>query len=253
MTKEREKDDIMNDPQAFRQRVRLAAVQVEGLRPEELAAALAYEVEPFSGITADVAEVRYKPVEEDDPSVRVYDVAVRRRVGRRIGRGDLGRWLRPALVVGALILLLVGADFAWQSWHLSHLGRIVARQGILDSQVSGIRTVARQKREEARLIREGRQSMERAQAEVAQLRSAYREILAEIATACGERAVVESMAGGPRQIVLRAAALSADAAAETMSILSTRGATCGWILEPGPIAVHGTGPLTTFECVLNHD
>ena len=42
MTKEREKDDIMNDPQAFRQRVRLAAVQVEGLRPEELAAALAY-------------------------------------------------------------------------------------------------------------------------------------------------------------------------------------------------------------------
>ena len=75
-------DSVMDDPSAFRQQVRIAAVQVTGLRPDELAAALAYEVEPLSGIPAAEAELAYSPVVDPDPTVRVYDVAVRRRKNR---------------------------------------------------------------------------------------------------------------------------------------------------------------------------
>ena len=71
-------DSVMDDPSAFRQQVRMAAVQVTGLRPDELSTALAYEIEPFSGIPAAEAELAYSPVVDPDPTVSVYDVAVRR-------------------------------------------------------------------------------------------------------------------------------------------------------------------------------
>lgn len=253
MNKSGNKNDVRNDPTAFRQQVRMAAVQVAGLRPEELTAALAYEVEPFSGIPADEAEVAYEPVEDADPSIRVYEVAVRRRTRGTGGRGGLERHLKPAVVVGCALLALVGIDFGVMAVRTARLEKVVARQGLLDAQVNGVRNAARQKREEIRAIREGRQAAERAQDAAARLRAAYAEMLSEIAAACETRAVVKSIGGGARQIVLRAVGLSTAAAAETIENLSLRAAKCGWRLETGPIAVQGTGPMANFECVLSHD
>lgn len=253
MNKRGNTNDVRNDPTAFHQQVRMAAVQVAGLRPEELATALAYEVEPFSGIAADEAEVAYEPMAESDPSIRVYEVAVRRRTHGRSGRGGLERYLKPAIAVGIVILVFVGLDFGWTAWRKTRLEKVVARQSVLDAQVNGVRNAARQKRDEIRTIREGRLAAERAQDAAAQLRAAYAEILSEIAAACETRAVVKSIGGGARQIVVRAVALSTAAAAETMENLSLRAAKCGWKLETGPIAVQGAGPMANFECVLNHD
>ena len=99
----------MDDESAFRQQVRMAAVQVAGLRPDELSAALAYEVEPFSGIPAAEAELAYTPVVYSDPAVRVFDVAVRRRKSRADKGG--GRYLIPIIVVGIIALVIAGIDF----------------------------------------------------------------------------------------------------------------------------------------------
>lgn len=253
MNKSGNKNDIRNDPTAFRQQVRMAAVQVAGLRPEELTAALAYEVEPFSGIPADEAEVAYQSVADADSSIRVYEVAVRRRTYGTGGRGGLERYLKPAMIAGIAILVLVGVDFGWLAWRKARLEKVVARQSVLDAQVSGVRNAARQNRDEIRTIRESRQAAERAQDAAARLRAAYAEMLTEIAAACETRAVVKSLGGGARQIVVRAVALSTTAAAETMEDLSLRAAKCGWKLETGPIAVKGAGPMANFECVLSHD
>ena len=253
MNKSGNRNDVQHDPTAFRQQVRMAAVQVEGLRPEELATALAYEVEPFSGIAPDEAEVAYQPIADGDPSVRVYEVAVRRRTRRTGGRGGLERYLKPATWAGIALLALVALDFGVTAWRTARLGKVVARQSQLDAQVNSVRNVARQKQDEIRSIREKRQAAERAQDEAERLRAAYAEMLSEIATACETRAVVKSIGGEARQIVLRAAALSTAAAAETMEVLSLRAAKRGWRFETGPITVQGAGPVTNFECVMTHD
>ena len=253
MNKNGNKNDVRSDPTAFRQQVRMAAVQTEGLHPEELAAALAYEVEPFSGIAPDEAEVAYQEAEGGDPSVRVYEVAVRRRTRRTGARGDLSRYLKQAVWAGIALLALVALDFGVTAWRTARLDRVVARQSQLDAQVNGVRNATRQKQEEIRTIRESRQAAERAQDAAERLRAAYAEMLSEIATACETRAVVKSIGGGARQIVLRAVALSTAAAAETMEALSLRATKRGWKLETGPIAVQGAGPLATFECVITHD
>ncbi len=253
MNKSGNKNDVRNDPSAFRQQVRMAAVQVAGLRPEELTAALAYEVEPFSGIPPDEAEVAYQTVADADSSIRVYEVTIRRRVRGRGGCGGFERYLKPAMCTGVALLVLVGIDFGARAWRTARLEKVVARQSLLDAQVNGVRDAARQKREEIRTIREGRQAAERAQDEAERLRAAYAEILSEIAAACETRAVVKSIGGGARQIALRAVALSTTAAAETVEALSLRAAKRGWRLEPGSIAVQGAGPMATFECVMTHD
>lgn len=45
--------------EVYRQRVRMPEVQVAGLSEAELQSALAYEVEPFSGIPSALAEIEY--------------------------------------------------------------------------------------------------------------------------------------------------------------------------------------------------
>ena len=66
----KERQYAKEDANAFRQQVRMAAVQVTGLRQDELAMALAYEVEPFSGVPAGDAEVAYVGITPCSPVLR---------------------------------------------------------------------------------------------------------------------------------------------------------------------------------------
>ena len=244
-------DSVMDDPSAFRQQVRIAAVQVTGLRPDELAAALAYEVEPLSGIPAAEAELDYTPVVDADPTVRVYDVAVRRRKGRA-GTGG-SRFLLPLVILGIFVLLVAGADFVRTSARLRALKKDVAAQGALQAQLDAVRSRARSARNEASAHRARREAAARAQDEAAKARAAYAEILDTIASACGERAVLTSLGGDAFAIRLSGVAVTADAAAETLVALTEAAAKQGWRVAPGPIAVRTPGLTAEFTCEVAHD
>jgi len=242
---------VIDDPSAFRQQVRMAAVQVAGLKPDELSMALAYEVEPISGIPAAEAELYFTPVVDSDPTVRVYDVAVRRRKAPAATGGE--RFLKPLLAVGAVALVCAALDFFFASRELAGLRRDVAERVRLQAELDSVRNPAKSARAEARSIRERRESAARAQAEAAKARSAYADILEAIAIACGDRAVVSSLDGGAFSLRLTGLAVSATAASDTLVALTDEAGRRGWRLSPGPIAVRTPGQTTEFKCELRHD
>jgi len=242
---------LIDDPSAFRQQVRMAAVQVAGLKPDELAIALAYELEPISGIPAAEAELSFTPVVDSDPTVRVYDVAVRRRKAPAASGGE--RLLAPLLAIGIIALLGVAVDFFFASRELDGLKRDVAERTMLQSELDSLRNPAKSARAEARAIRERRESAARAQAEAAKARSAYADILEAIALACGDRAVVSSLEGGAFSLKLTGLAVSAAAASDTLVALTDEARLRGWRLSPGLIAVRTPGQTTEFKCELAHD
>lgn len=72
-------EQVLATPACFRQRVNLPAAQVDGLSPDELAAALGYEVEPFSGIPRAEGVLAWKLVGGTDATRRVFDIVQIRR------------------------------------------------------------------------------------------------------------------------------------------------------------------------------
>jgi len=241
--------EVKPGPETFRQQVRMAAVQVAGLRPDELAQALAYEVEPLSGIPAPEAEVTYHPVADADPTVRVYDVAVRRRARRSGTTGGLDRWLRPACVLAALAVAAVVADGARLVLRRSALEATVNERRPLQEDLSRLQAETRRMRTSAEAVRARREAAVRAQEEAAALRTAHVGLLDELAAACGRGAVLKSVASGekPRSMRIRAIDVSGEAAALTMQTLASHVATNGWQLLPGEIAGSGTGATVSFS------
>ena len=238
---------VRDDPAAFRQQVRMAAVQVAGLRPDELAVALAYEVEPFSGVPAAEAEVSYSPVVDPDPAVRVYDVAVRRR-RRRAGIGA-ERLLVPAMAAGAALLAAAAVDFGILAYRTHCAERSIAERAPLDAQLRRVDGAARANREEARRLREARERSAAAQDRVERLRAAYPSLMDAVAGVCGGRMVVKSFASdGPFAVVLRAVAVSAQDAGEAMAQLTRAAAGRGWRVEPGGISSSAQGTTAEFTC-----
>ena len=240
-----------DDANAFHQQVRMASVQVTGLRPDELAMALAYEVEPFSGIPASEAEVTYVPVIDPDPAVRVFDVTVKRKKNRSATGG--ARFLVPLLVLGALALVLAAVDFFFTHQRLAALRKEVAVQANLEAQLDAVRRPMTAARAEAQALRERRETAARAQDEAARAHSAYAEIMKAIAAAYGERAVLMTLDGGPSALRIKGVAVTAAAAADVQVALTKSATELGWRLMPGPIAVRTPGLTAEFECELTHD
>ena len=242
---------VKDNANAFHQQVRMASVQVTGLRPDELAMALAYEVEPFSGIPASEAEVTYVPAVDPDPAVRVFDVTVKRKKNRSATGG--ARFLVPLLVVGALALVLAAVDFFFTHRRLGALRKEVAVQANLEAQLDAVRRPTTAARAEAQALRERRETAARAQDEAARARSAYAEIMKAIAAAYGERAVLMTLDGGPSSLRIKGVAVTAAAAADVQVALTKSATKLGWRLMPGPIAVRTPGLTAEFECELTHD
>jgi len=235
-------------PETFRQQVRMAAVQVAGLRPEELVQALAYEVEPFSRIPATEAEVTYRPVEDADPTVRVYEVAVRRRADRTGRTSGAERWLKPAYVLAAVVVAVAAADGVLLTRRRGELEKSVAACRPLQARLDRLQTDVRTASERAAAVRSRREEAARAQEEAADLRKAHADLLADFATTCGTRAVVTSIGAGEgsRQFQVRAVGVSAEAAADVMQALTECIAPRGWRLTPETIAVRGAGTAVDF-------
>lgn len=255
---ERLPDSLLSDARAFRQQVRLAAVQVAALSEPELAFALAYEVEPFSHVAAAEAGVAWRELPSTDPAIKVYDVAVRKtgRAGARAATADgLARLLRPAALIGALLLLAAAADGAWLMRQRASLARRLATQRDLDARVQRVQSAARAATAEAERLRTARAAARRAQDDVAARRLAYPEILRAIAATCGGRTVVRSFASeaAPYTIRLSAVAASAEDAAHVMSALTHAAAAVNWSLAPGPIATSAQGATAEFTCTLAYE
>lgn len=257
---ERLPDSLLSDARAFRQQVRLAAVQVAALSEPELAFALAYEVEPFSHVAAAEAGVAWRELPSTDPAIKVYDVAVRKagRAGARGGAATadgLARFLRPAALVGALLLLAAAADGTWLMRQRASLARRLATQRDLDARVQRVQSAARAATAEAERLRTARAAARRAQDDVAARRLAYPEILRAIAATCGGKTVVRSFASeaAPYTIRLSAVAASAEDAAHVMSALTHAAAAVKWSLTPGPIATSAQGATAEFTCTLAYE
>lgn len=250
-----ENQELYGNPKAFRQQVRLAAVQVAALGANELAAALAYELEPFSKIPADDAEVAWRESTESNASVKVYDVAVMRRRSRKSGGGAIGGGRRLDAIVVAVALLavvIVAADWWVVSSRLTALRRDVAAQVPLDSELRRLEECARSVVAEANAVREKRLEVERAHGDVDALRSSIPGALEAVASVCGGRIVVKEITSpAPFALEFRAVAVTAEAAAATMAKLGDAVESKGMRLEPGEIAASVGGAMAEFSFCLS--
>lgn len=273
-------DSIMDDANAFRTQVRMAAVQVAGLRPEELETALAYEVEPFSGIPATEAELMFRPVADPDPAVRVYDVAVRRR--RRETKRTLGdRLVIPLFLVSLSLLYFVWGDHGnLERRRYLYLASIAERQGwaadvekrrggktALDKETAAINAEvgringetakvnaeAAKQKAEAKKVRDARNAAIAAQNVAESQRAAFQGLLEAIPKAFGEQTVLKAIAtGDPFYARISAASVNARVASEAMTALSNEAAARGWSCTPGAMVSSELGATVNFECELRH-
>ena len=252
-------EGVLASPACFRQRVVLPAAQVAGLSDAELKAALAFEVEPFSGIPAAACEMAWRAVEEPDAGRRAFDVvqirpadlaaevARARAGGRRVSavtavpdaaRGerleDLPRIAvkrrgfaasHPAVLWAAACALLAGG-LAWDGLGLhgdvKALRRDVAVRRGLQAEKERLESRAGDLRRQADDIRRRRAEERRAQARAAVVRASLRELLEAVPKACRDESVVRGLRAGeePAGIVLSGVALSAEAATRTVARLT---------------------------------
>ena len=243
---------VMDDPSAFRQQVRMAVVQVDGLDPSELEMALPYEVEPSSGVPAAEAELGFRLIADDDPTVRVYDVAVRRRRANSVSGAE--RFVWPLAIAGAAVLVLLAADAAHLLWARSRLVDDVSERECLDAKIKAVKREARVAREEAQSVRARREAAAKAQDDVSRYRAAWPKLLGAIAEACGEKAVLTSLAAdGQFRVKMTATAVSPRAAADVMVSLTAAAEKLGWRVTPGASAASARGTTTTFDCEIEYD
>lgn len=250
---ETEQKRLFADKAAFRQRLKMAAVQVAGLSADDLARALAYEVEPFSGIPAAEADLAFVVVEDPDPAVRVYDIAVvRRRKGNSHGGEPLSRFVRPALFFGLALLLVAGADFGWLKWRMADLSQQCARREPLQRRLRQVASVTRSAQDETANLRAARAAAAAAQENFARRRAAFPELLQALAGVCGGRAVVRElrMVDAPFELTVRAVAPGANAAASVTVEMAKALGPKGWQVESGPITARREGSTAEFECRL---
>ncbi|MBR0197008.1 MAG: hypothetical protein IJQ34_02635 [Kiritimatiellae bacterium] len=251
----REEKDIWLDKGVFRQQVRLAAAQVSSLSKGELEFALAYEVEPFSGIPADEADIVWREIEEEDAAVKAFEVAV---IGRKSKSGKSSKSKSGAskalcvLIILALAAVVAAVfDYVKLDGKLKITKEKVDEQLRLDSQIKSVVSRSIALEQEREKIRSVRQSAEKAQAKIANLRSAYQIAMEMLASVCGGRTVVKSFASPePFSIELVAVAVSAQNAAETMARLSGEAKSKGWRLEMGEISSSSKSPTVQFVCRL---
>ncbi|MBP5510265.1 MAG: hypothetical protein J6Z49_05055 [Kiritimatiellae bacterium] len=241
-------EKIFAEKNAFHQEVRMPAVQTEGLSDDELAVALAYEVEPFSRIPASEAEVAWRPVSGDDSAFRVFEVAVVRRAGNGKGTERAARLLFPLACAGVLAVLLGVADFANLSRRLGKLEKTVAVRKPLQAQLDRLRKQADADRRAAQVERDRREAAIKAQEKFARIRAAYPALLKALSDSFSGRAVVQSIdKGGAFAVTIRATASDARTATDVMVACTRALAEQGWKLRPGAVET-GYASTAVFSC-----
>ena len=252
--KKRDKDGIWDDPKAFRQQVRMAAVQVAGLSPEELAIALAYEVEPFSAIPAKDAEIMFRPVADPDATVRVFDVAVRRK-RRKSGNSCLVNCVLGVVGLVAIALLV----YAWRDYERikaeeASVAAETTKRSAFGGELAALQKAVDKNRNETKAHRDNRVAVTRGRQNTEVLRDVYKTLLATIAESFGDSAVLKQIkCPKPYSAEITAMSLSTKAASETLVRLSGALVPKGWTIEPGPLTSSGSGSSVSFTCTVTFD
>ena len=284
-------DEVLATSACFRQRVNLPAAQVAGLADAELAAALAFECEPFSGIPRAEGEMAWRRIGGEGEARAVFDVVQIRRAdaeaeaaragksGRRVRAvtaapasgesiADLP-WIpvrqgRALAVRGgallALAALLVVALIAWDATSLAarerRLGRSVAAGRALQAQKDELQRRIASVQKATADLRMRRADEARAQQNADVLRSAWRLMLAAVPEACGDESVLGGIAAKSAYSArITGVALSADAAARTFARLAEalKPPKSGWRVTPGAIGAAAGGGTVEFACDLEFD
>lgn len=233
-------------PKAVRRTVRLPAVQVDGLPPEELKGALAYELEGETGIPAAEALVAWRIADEADPAMRAYEVAVVRR-GAAGGAGG-----RAALLLGAALALVaaagVGLDCALLSKELIGRRREAETCRRLQAELDGIASRTAANRAGIAAIRAEREAKVRVQENAAERRAAWAELLGALTEACGEDALLKRIASeGAFAANVEAVSLSPQEAVKVMVRLTKALEPKGWKLTAGPVKTRQPGTTVLFS------
>lgn len=250
--KDKVQHSVMDDPSAFRRQVRMSAVQTAGLARHEIEMALAYEVEPVSGIPASEAEVAFRLLATDDPTVCVYEVSVRRRSRGKTSSG--GRAVRILAAAGIAVLCAVAVDAVLMFRSHSALGRELECRKRLDEGVRKVVRAERAARAAAERLRASRRAAAEAQGKAAAMRSAWHGILGEIASSCGGKAVLtEISSDAPFRARIKAVAVSPQAAADVMAALSSGAGGLKWRVVPGSTVAGADDATAVFECGVEYD
>ena len=227
-------------------------IQVAGLSDAELQSALAYEVEPFSGISSAQAEIEYARVDDADRSVRVFDVVVRRRAKR--GPAFSGAAKKAAIAMSVLAAVAIAADFSYGMWRMRSLKADVAARAPLQARVASARSEVARVRAETDALRSERLRFERSQREADLLRSAYPVLMDTIASSCGGMMVARGFsADAPFSAEMSATAVSVQACGEVMAGLSRACAAANWRVAPGQIGASERGSTANFTCRFEFD
>ncbi len=286
-------DQVLATVAAFRQRVNLPAAQVSGLSDAELASALAFEVEPFSGIPRAESRIAWKRVNAADAARVVFDVVqIRTRdlveevaKAKKAKRNVLAVTAPPESaagetvedlpwvpvkagggislklpLLGALAALLALLAMGWHGMSLRterrRLESEVAVQLRLQGEKNALESQLSALRRQIDGLRERRMEAERAQQNAEVLRSAWRVLLEAVPRACRDESVLKSVkATGAYSAQLTGLSLSTEAATRTFVRLSEelKPPKSGWRLSPGAVNSPAGGGTVTFECQLDFD
>lgn len=286
-------DQVLATVAAFRQRVNLPAAQVSGLSDAELASALAFEVEPFSGIPRAESRIAWKRVNAADAARAVFDVVqIRTRdlveevaKAKKSKRNVLAVTAPPESaagetvedlpwvpvkagggislklpLLGALAALLALLAMGWHGMSLRterrRLEAEVAVQLRLQGEKNALESQLSALRRQIDGLRERRMEAERAQQNAEVLRSAWRVLLEAVPRACRDESVLKSVkATGAYSAQLTGLSLSTEAATRTFVRLSEelKPPKSGWRLSPGAVNSPAGGGTVTFECQLDFD
>lgn len=227
----------------------MASVQVAGLSSDELALALAYEVEPISGIPAGEAEVTYQALSDENPAVRVFDVTVRRRTSTRGAASGSTRALAAAYAFAALVILALIADALWLGLRDAQLHKLVNERRPLQTQLDRLRDETRKVQASADAIRAGREAAARAQDDAAVKRALHAELLGDLSRACGKGTVLTTIGCDEKAGVLKVRGIdvSGEAAAGMMQALAASVTTNGWQILPRETVESGSGATVSFS------
>lgn len=287
MKKKNTEETIISEV-CFRQQVNFPASQVANLSDAEIASALAFEIEPFSGISRSEGEIAWRMKPDAVPGRKVFDtvqirktdfasILARAKSEKKKVKGvtapfdiSLGETLdempliRPAkksikfdrmtlwiFLCLTVCVFLLGEWLQIKSQNRRLKAELQARE-ILQSKKLSLEAKERALRSEINDIRTSREREIKIQEKASSLRSSWRILLDAVSNACKDECVIRKIekTDSPFAARLEGVALSPDAASRTMSRLTEqlKSGKSDWTMLPGEIGSANSGRAVRFTC-----
>jgi hypothetical protein len=286
--KKKTTEEIVISESCFRQQVNLPLTQVAGLSDTEIASALAFEIEPFSGISRAEGEMAWRLKSDASSNRRIYDVIQIRKsdLARVVARAksekkkikgitaspdfSAGETLEEMPFVeiskkkirlspmtiwlafcGVFFIALLG-EWAIINSENKRLKQEIGEREILQVRKNSLEAKERSIRNEIENIKAMRAEEISSQDKVASLRSSWRILLDAVSSACGDESVICSISkkDGPLKASLEGVALSPEAASLMLRRLTEKlnSQKSKWHVLPGEIGSVSSGGTVKFTC-----